>query len=192
MISKFYFSSEEITPAYIRIALQTRKYYEVPNRLVTRFIGREETLSQMDVYFSGTDVTRPKVFILHALGGQGKSQIALEYCRRSRESHQGIFWINASSKTTTTEAFEMIANVLQLGNSNQKIKDVLSTLEQWSTRWILVFDNYDWPGTFGSLKNFFPTGISFYQYYPQPVGYITNLLAQSDTETSSSRAVIRA
>ncbi|MCJ1232044.1 hypothetical protein MMC12_008725, partial [Toensbergia leucococca] len=111
----------------------------------------------MDDFFSTTDVTRPKVLILHALGGQGKSQIALEYCRRLRESHQGIFWINASSETTTTDAFEMIVNALELGNSNEKIKDVLNILGQWRTPWILVFDNYDAPGTFRNLKNFFPT-----------------------------------
>ena len=127
---------------------------------MSRFIGREETFSQMDDFFSTTDVTRPKVLILHALGGQGKSQIALEYCRRLRESHQGIFWINASSETTTTDAFEMIVNALELGNSNEKIKDVLNILGQWRTPWILVFDNYDAPGTFRNLKNFFPTGIS--------------------------------
>jgi len=148
---------------------------------VGSFIGREETLSQIDDYFSTTDVTCPKVLILHALGGQGKSQIALKYCQRSKESHQGIFWINASSEITTREAFEGIAAVLdrtsadELGDSDQKIRHVLNTLGRWRTRWILVFDNYDWPGEFTSLnKKFFPTSISLYLHYLQSVGYITN------------------
>jgi hypothetical protein len=147
---------------------------------VSSFIGREETLSKIDDYFSTTDVTSPKVLILHALGGQGKSQIALKYCQRSMESRQGIFWINASSETTTREAFERIATVLdrtspgELGDSDQKIQHVLNTIERWRTRWILVFDNYDWPGEFKSLRDFFPTSISLYLHYLQSVGYITN------------------
>jgi Cdc6-like AAA superfamily ATPase len=147
---------------------------------VSSFIGREETLSKIDDYFSTTDVTSPKVLILHALGGQGKSQIALKYCQRLRESHQGIFWINASSETTTREAFERIATVLnrtssgELGDSDQKIQHVLNTFERWRTRWILVFDNYDWPGEFKSLRDFFPTSISLYLHYLRSGGYITN------------------
>ncbi|KAF4631143.1 hypothetical protein G7Y89_g6995 [Cudoniella acicularis] len=142
-------------------AQETQKYYDVPRKLVRNFIGREETLSKIDYYFSIADVTCPKVLILHALGGQGKSQIALKYCQKSKESHQGIFWINASSEITTREAFERIATVLDgksptgLGDLDQKIQHILRTLERWETRWILVFDNYDSPEVF-DVRSFFP------------------------------------
>ena len=131
------------------------------------FIGREETLSKIDSYFSIADV--PKVLILHALGGQGKSQIALKYCQKSRENHQGIFWINASSEITTRESLERISTVLGgtspsgLVDSDQKIKHVLRTLERWETRWILVFDNYDSPELF-DVRSFSPGSI----YIPPP------------------------
>jgi hypothetical protein len=134
---------------------------------VRNFIGREETLSKIDYYFSTADVPCPKVLILHALGGQGKSQIALKYCQKSREGHRGIFWINASSEITTREVFERIATILDetspsgLGDSDQKIEHVLRTLERWKTHWILVFDNYDSPEAF-DVRNFFPRSTSLY------------------------------
>ncbi|KAH6681362.1 hypothetical protein B0J14DRAFT_633104 [Halenospora varia] len=142
-------------------AQEFQKYYDVPRKLVRNFIGREDILSKIGNYFSSTDIPYPKALILHALGGQGKSQIALKYCEKSRESHQAIFWINASSEISTKEAFERIAGILErtsssgLGDSEQKIKRVLETLERWKTRWILVFDNYDSPQVF-KVKDFFP------------------------------------
>ncbi len=128
------------------------------------FIGREEILSKLENYFSKTDIPCPKVVILHALGGQGKSQIALKYCEKLEESFQGIFWINASSEITTRGAFERIATVLGEGfpsgkrDADQKIQEVLKifeTSECWKARWILVFDNYDSPEVF-DVREFFP------------------------------------
>jgi hypothetical protein len=143
------------------------------------FIGREEILSKIGNYFSSTDIPYPKALILHALGGQGKSQIALKYCEKSRESHQGIFWINASSEITTRETFERITTILDgtspsgLGDSEQKIKRVLETLERWKTRWILVFDNYDSPEVF-NVKDFFPGSMSLYLRHEYSIENITN------------------
>jgi hypothetical protein len=108
------------------------------------------------------------VLILHALGGQGKSQIALKYCQRSEESHQGIFWVNASSETKTRDAFGSISNALdgpslgEGGDLEQKIQHVRNTLGNWRTPWILVFDNYDWPGEFTieNMRKYIPTSTS--------------------------------
>lgn len=130
------------------------------------FVERKDTLSKMSDYFSTTNDACPKIMILYALGGQGKSQIALKYCKMSREDHQGIFWINASSEATTKEAFAKIARGLdrttpvELENSDQKVQYVLNTLGDWTTDWILVFDNYDSPSTFKQLRNYFPSSIS--------------------------------
>ena len=46
------------------------------------FIGREDVLSQMRTYFS-TDVGERHVFVLHGLGGAGKSQIAFKFVKES-------------------------------------------------------------------------------------------------------------
>src|SRR3984957_20545554 len=42
------------------------------------FTGREDVLSQMHVYFSG-NIGKRHVFVLHGLGGAGKSQISFKF-----------------------------------------------------------------------------------------------------------------
>jgi hypothetical protein len=101
--------------------------------------------------------------ILCALGGQGKSQIVLEYCHRSQETYRGIFWINASSNTTATQSFEVFAAELgrasstDLGDAKAKVKFVKDTLKLWDERWLLVFDNYDRPDDFPDVERFIPS-----------------------------------
>lgn len=145
--------------------MQEAKYYEVPHRLVKNFVGREDILSQIDQHFTPTD--RPKGLVLHALGGQGKSQIALKYCDESMETHRAIFWINASSKVTCTEAFEQIADTLDksssrtLGSPEKMVKHVVELLGERKTCSILVFDNYDSPDVFDDIEVFFPRSMYF-------------------------------
>ena len=85
--------------------------------------------------------------MLHALGGQGKSQIALEFCRRSKKTFRGIFWINASSRTTAEQGFDVIATRFNTAATRMfdgiasKIEFVKDSLENWDERWMLVFDN---------------------------------------------------
>lgn len=135
------------------------------------FIGRESLLLDILSYFSVGDDTQPRVLILYALGGQGKSQIALEHCRRSRETYRGIFWINASSEATATRSFEGIASELAkvspivLEDSAAKIKFVKHSLEKWDERWMLVFDNYDQPDSFPGVEQFMPSGTSCCDLY---------------------------
>jgi hypothetical protein len=122
-------------------------------------------------YFSVGDDTQPRVLILYALGGQGKSQIALEHCRRSSETYRGIFWINANSEATATRSFEGIASELAkvspifLEDTAAKIKFVKHSLENWDERWILVFDNYDQPDDFPGVEQFIPLGTSYYDFH---------------------------
>lgn len=128
------------------------------------FIGREAILLNMLSHFSVGDGRQPRVLILHGMGGQGKSQVALEHCRRSRERSRGIFWINASSEATATRSFEGIASELVrvspvvLEDAAAKIKFVKQSLENWDEPWMLVFDNYDQPDDFPGVKQFMPSG----------------------------------
>lgn len=138
-------------------------YFHVSRKRVKDFAGREDQLFQILSYFSVSESTQPRVLILHALGGQGKSQVALEYCQRSRETYRGIFWVNASSKAAATQSFESIAAELNraastsLENAEAKIRFVVNVLEHWDERWMLVFDNYDNPHGFSDVEQFIPS-----------------------------------
>jgi hypothetical protein len=130
---------------------------------VNDFIGRESQLEKMQSYFSNQGAKQPRTLILQALGGQGKSQIALEYCRRSQSTYREIFWVNGNSEITVIQSFESLAAELSegsmsvSGDAETKIRFVKSVLDQWEERWLLVFDNYDDPVSFGNVERFLPS-----------------------------------
>src|SRR2546423_1593912 len=132
----------------------------VSRERVQDFVGRESQLHAILVHFSTPPPPQPRHLVLHALGGQGKSQIALEYCRRSKETYRGICWINASSETMAIQSYNMIAVTLA-GRSSRAPDDTDGTirlvkdqLERWSERWLLVFDSYDEPDKFPGVRRF--------------------------------------
>ena len=128
------------------------------------FVGREMQLRQVLSHFSADHPKERPYLILHALGGQGKSQIALEYCRQSRETYRGIFWVNALSEVSASQSYETIASVLvggwsaNAGDTDAQIGLVKDRLENWSEPWLLVFDNYDDPKNFPNVKRYIPIG----------------------------------
>ncbi len=46
--------------------------------------------------------------------GQGKTQLALEYCRKKRPSHS-VFWVDATNSGTAFRSFENIGSKLAPG-----------------------------------------------------------------------------
>src|SRR6266480_2084392 len=76
------------------------RYFLISRERVKDFVGREMQLRQILSHFSADSTRERPYLILHALGGQGKSQIALEYCRQSRKTYRGIFWVNALSEVS--------------------------------------------------------------------------------------------
>ncbi|KIJ50252.1 hypothetical protein M422DRAFT_116234, partial [Sphaerobolus stellatus SS14] len=99
---------------------------------------------------------------LIGLGGAGKTQVALEYCRRRKEidHYRGIFWLDASSSKTIGNDMKNIARQLEpecvLENNEAAVDMVKSTLSDWTDSWLLVFDNLDNPSEVAAIPDFFP------------------------------------
>ena len=148
-------------------ALNQKSHFVVPRKRVKDFIGRESLLHNIKSHFDGNETGSPLNLVLYALGGQGKSQIALEYCRRGRNIYRGVFWIDANSATTVTQSYGTIAAELtggpQMGTTDSavQIRMVKDHLEWWSEAWLLVFDNYDEPEKFPEIEQFIPSSKCF-------------------------------
>ena len=130
------------------MALEPQTYFIVPPWRVKNFIGREDQLKEFSSYFSATDSPDNRILFVSATSGQGKTQIALEYCRRSRERYRGIFWINCGSEALLIRSYNQIAAALT-GSSPSLADETRATveavgreLEAWNERWLLVLDNY--------------------------------------------------
>jgi tetratricopeptide (TPR) repeat protein len=96
------------------------------------------------------------------MGGQGKTQLTLEYCRQMKDvqKFRAIFWLDASSREALYRAMEAIAKQLQpervLNSPQAALALVKHVLSNWSDAWLLVFDNLDDPSDLDHILNFFP------------------------------------
>ncbi|KAJ7433398.1 hypothetical protein FB451DRAFT_327716 [Mycena latifolia] len=90
------------------------------------------------------------IFLLHGLGGVGKTQIALKFIQKSASQFTDIFLIDTSTLATIDTGLKNIATAKSAGNSS---KDAL----QWLTSkqdWLIFFDNADDPNI--NLNEYLP------------------------------------
>ncbi|KAM0189232.1 hypothetical protein ACHAPC_003237 [Botrytis cinerea] len=137
-----------------------KSHFIVPNRRVSGFIGREDILEKIEKGLSSE--SEPRIVVLRGLGGQGKTQIALEYCHRARKNNiRAIFWIDATSESTVNKDFksvlERIRSPADSTQDDQVVTSVLNRLRDWGEPWLIVFDNHDDPSSF-HLLDFMPSG----------------------------------
>jgi len=93
------------------------------------------------------------------MAGQGKTQVALEYCRLWRNASD-VFWLDATSEGTLKADFALLSHVLDPSTSpaletDARVSNVRRALANQETPWLMVFDNYDDPLSYNLLK-FFP------------------------------------
>ncbi|KAL3485515.1 hypothetical protein BJX62DRAFT_37754 [Aspergillus germanicus] len=138
-------------------------YYHLPSLGRARFIGRKNTLEAIDrvVKAQGTNVA-----VLLGMGGQGKTSLAIEYCRleKTRSHFKTILWINSISTISIQRSFAEIAkNILALSgeqrsfpNIQAQVAFVHTAIERKGGHWLLVFDNYDWPQKVKNILDYAP------------------------------------
>jgi len=127
-----------------------------------------------------TDRMRRKVFVIHGLGGVGKTQLSVEYTRKYHESYSAVFWIDSSSKERVRQSIADLASRLPqhqlseksrqyLQNESSNVDEIIEGVLDWLSRpsndqWLLVFDNVDReygvpseaPEAF-NIREYFPT-----------------------------------
>ncbi|KAG4440354.1 hypothetical protein IFR05_004147 [Cadophora sp. M221] len=150
--------NQRIIAAPQPVEMTARTFYDVPNRRVDCFVGREDVLQKIED--GPTSEAGPRIFVLRGLGGQGKTQIALEYCRRAKNRDlKAIFWVDSTSEDSVKKSFQTIAGKLN-GTDEIATGDatpfILETFREWPSPWVMVFDNYDDVKSFDSIRDFFP------------------------------------
>ncbi|KAJ7727565.1 hypothetical protein B0H16DRAFT_1894377 [Mycena metata] len=114
------------------------------------FQGRQIILDKMHQFFRTTS-GKQLIYVLHGLGGAGKTQIALEYMEESSGSFSDIVFVDASTLDTINTALKNLAVLKGVGDSAQ---DALTWLQSKHGDWLLFFDNADNPKM--NLNEFFP------------------------------------
>ena len=129
--------------------------------MVKRFVARNAEMTRLTQALlpSSTDQIRRKVFIVHGLGGVGKTQLSVEFARTYRGSYSAVFWIDGSSKERLRRSIADLTsrlpqNQLSEGSRNYSrngsinVDEVVEDVLKWLSRpandqWLLIFDNVD-------------------------------------------------
>ena len=95
------------------------------------------------------------------MGGQGKTQTALRYCRKAFQNmtFNVVLWIDASSEISAHQAIKSILSKAEIPTSAQEFEQNLlafkNALISLRGPCFLVFDNYDTPKNFSKIADMF-------------------------------------
>lgn len=129
--------------------------------IVSRFVARDTEMDELkkELIPASKNEIRRKVFVLHGLGGIGKTQLAVEFARKYQTSFSAIFWIDGSTKEKLQQSIADLANRLPQDQISAKtrvclrerkfnVDEVVDEVLQWlsqplNSKWLLIFDNVD-------------------------------------------------
>lgn len=128
----------------------TRDLWNVPFRQNAFFTGREDVLARLRTTLEkALAAALSQLIAVQGLGGVGKTQTAVEYAYRYRDSYQAILWVKSETAEVLAENFAALARVLDLPEQNEREQvRVIAAVKRWLDShglWLLIFDNADDP-----------------------------------------------
>lgn len=133
------------------------QHFDLPQTVSSIFTGRDLQLNQLkhmlDVATPQQHSHSQKRFVIHGLGGSGKTQFCCKFAQNNREHFWGIFWINGSSYENAKHTFSKIAKMGGAEPNENAAKNWLSGLQ---LPWLLLIDNADDPDI--DITRYFPGG----------------------------------
>lgn len=125
------------------------------------------------------DLTRRRMFVVHGLGGIGKTQLCIEFMRRHQEKYSAVFWLDGSSEDALQRSFidvvtrlptaEVPPALIQAAErASPDYRLIVQGVLDWlslpsNRRWLLVIDNVDRDHT-ATVKD--PLAYDVKQYRP--------------------------
>ncbi|KAJ7854236.1 hypothetical protein B0H13DRAFT_2579129 [Mycena leptocephala] len=138
--------------------------------------------------FFNQDIGKQHIYVLHGLGGAGKTQIGLKFINDS-SLFTDRFFLDASTTATIETGLKSIATSKNIGSSSQ---DALKWLATNQEDWLLFYDNADDPKI--DLHRFIPQcnhgNIIITSRNPSLRGYAGAHFAVSDMEETDAVALL--
>jgi hypothetical protein len=114
------------------------------------FVSREADMQHLTSFFqSAATAQRQRVFVVHGMGGTGKTQLCAEYARTQQERFSAVFWLDGSSKDALKRS---IANAALRLPSRTMLQSTeipgagadLAQMSESFLQWLSLPDNKDW------------------------------------------------
>src|SRR5207302_1089979 len=124
--------------------------WNVPERRITAFVGREHLLKKLEERLVEADAA-VVIEAITGLGGVGKTQLALEWAFRYRSRYDLVWWVQAEEPATLIAEYAALAKELKLPEGEYPdqalaLSAVRRALEE-KGRWLLVLDGAEGPST---------------------------------------------
>ncbi|KAF5669916.1 hypothetical protein FDENT_11382 [Fusarium denticulatum] len=120
----------------------------IPFQRDCAFVDREDIIAKIAGYDKAAAYHNRIALV--GLGGVGKSQIAIEYAYRVKESESQtwVFWVHAANTARFEQAYGDIANKAEIPGREDPKADVLKIVYDWlcderNGRWLMILDNAD-------------------------------------------------
>ncbi|KAK5107017.1 hypothetical protein LTR62_001926 [Meristemomyces frigidus] len=144
-------------------------------RGVEELVGREDELENIHAALVGDGTCR--TVILDGLGSIGKTQLAIAYPKRHKDSYSAVFWLKFRDVASVKRTFAITSRrILRYHHSASlvcsdltgSLDDTVDAVLAWlsdldSTRWLAIYDEYDNPRV---LSNNDSDAIDMDQYLP--------------------------
>ena len=163
--------------------------WKVPNDHVQHFVGREAILKRLNDTLTtpgmsipnttgqqrlisrivNNDTTVQRRCVLLGMGGQGKTQIALHFCRSCRKNLvdrlDAVLWVDASSEASLKASYKRLGDTLlpdapSITDEHAVVDLVIDKIENLPKGWLMVYDNFDRPDEFVNLEEYIPDSVS--------------------------------
>ncbi|OCL06656.1 tetratricopeptide repeat domain-containing protein [Glonium stellatum] len=133
------------------------EHFDLPQTVSSIFTGRDLQLKELkhmlDVATPQQHGQSQKRFVIHGLGGSGKTQFCCKFAQDNRKHFWGIFWIDGSSYENAKHTFARIAKIGGAEPNENAAKNWLSSQHR---PWLLLIDNADDPDV--DVTRYFPGG----------------------------------
>ena len=101
--------------------------FHLPRYVVAYFVPRPAELLQVTTFLAPDQASeRRKIYVLHGLGGAGKTQLMLEFARSYKMDYTSIFWLNGATEDLLRQSLLQVASRITSG-------PILEALEKYTT-----------------------------------------------------------
>lgn len=134
-----------------------RRHFDIPQPVSSIFTGRETALEDLQKIFINpvghAFPSRQTRFVIHGIGGAGKTQFCCKFAEDNRENFWYVFWIDASTEERIKQTYAQISKFAEVEPNENAAMHWLSDLEE---SWLLLIDNADDPKL--QIEKYFPKG----------------------------------
>jgi hypothetical protein len=174
--------------------------------VTAHFVKRGAEMAQLEKFFGAhvdNEGRRRRAFVVHGLGGMGKTQLCVEYVRRHKADFTAVFWLDGSSKDALRQSLASAAARMARARPSptgmpprdiHNVNGAIDALQQWlsleaNTGWLLVLDNFDreWQGASGRAD---PQAYDFNDFLP-PVDHGNVLVTTRLSRLQRPKASLR-